>query len=70
MDIYVFKTDVEDRKHVRKLFRIFKTLQGILKWNVDLEDTDKVLRVEAVAIAPHTIEQAMHGAGYYCRELS
>lgn len=69
MEILIFKTNVEDKKHVRKLFRVFKAIQGILKWNVDLEDSDKVLRVEAVAIAPQAIEDVMNNAGYYCKEL-
>ncbi|WP_153797776.1 hypothetical protein [Foetidibacter luteolus] len=69
MEILVFKTNVEDRKHVRKLFRILRAIQGILKWNVDLEDNDKVLRVEAVSLSPHAIENVMQRAGYYCKEL-
>ena len=69
MEILVFKTNVDDRKHVRKLFRVLKAIQGILKWNVDLEDTDRILRVEAVSLPPRTIESVMQNAGYYCKEL-
>ena len=69
MEILVFKTNVEDKKHVRKLFPLLKTLQGIMRWNVDLHDTDKVLRVEAVSISPRIIELALQQAGYFCKEL-
>jgi len=69
MEILVFKTDVEDKKHVRRLFKLFRTLQGIMRWNVDLHDDDKVLRVEAVTVSPRTIEMALHQAGYFCKEL-
>lgn len=69
MEILVFKTNVDDRKHVRKLFRVLKAIQGILKWNVDLEDADRILRVEAVSLPPTAIESVMQNAGYYCKEL-
>ncbi len=69
MEILVFKTNVEDKKHVRRLFKLFRTLQGIMRWNVDLHDNDKVLRVETVAISPRTIESALQQAGYFCKEL-
>jgi hypothetical protein len=69
MEILVFKTNVEDKKHVRKLFKLLRTLQGIMRWNVDLHDEDKVLRVETVSVSPRTIEIALQQAGYFCREL-
>jgi len=69
MEILVFKTDVEDKKHVRRLSKLFRTLQGIMRWNVDLHDDDRVLRVETVAISPRTIEMTLHQAGYFCKEL-
>lgn len=69
MEILVFKTNVENMHHIRKLYGLFKTIQGILKWNVDTEDADKILRVETVNVAPKRIEMALQSAGYYCKEL-
>lgn len=69
MDILVFKTNVIDRKQVRKLFPVLKMLDGIQRWNVDLHDIDKVLRIEAVSISPRYIETIMQQAGYFCKEL-
>ena len=69
MEILLFKTNVEDKKHVKKLFPVLKTLEGILRWNVDLHDTDKVLRVEAVSLSPRVIELMLQKAGYFCKEL-
>jgi len=69
MDILVFKTNVEDKKQVRKLFPVLRTLDGILRWNVDLHDIDKVLRIEAVSIAPQRVETVLQQAGYFCKEL-
>ena len=69
MEILVFKTNVENMNHIRKLYPLLKTIQGILKWNIDTEDVDKVLRVETVDVAPNKIEKALQSAGYYCKEL-
>ena len=69
MEILVFKTNVEDKKHVKKLFPVLRTLQGILRWNVDLHDEDKVLRVEVVSLSPRSIEITLQQAGYFCKEL-
>ena len=69
MNILVFKTDIADKKQVRKLFRLLRTIEGILKWNIDMEDIDKVLRVETVNASPRNIEEVFLNAGYYCKEL-
>lgn len=41
----------------------------ILKWNVDLLDIDKVLRIETPGVAAPVIEKLVKKAGYYCEEL-
>jgi hypothetical protein len=69
MEILVFKTNVENMKHVRKLYSLLKTIQGVLKWNIDTEDVDNILRVEVLSVAPSKIEMALQNAGYYCKEL-
>jgi hypothetical protein len=69
MEILIFKTNVENMNHIRKLYPLLKTIQGILKWNIDTEDVDRILRVEAVSVAPQRIEMALQSAGYYCKEL-
>jgi hypothetical protein len=69
MNILVFKTKLEDIKQVRKLSHHLKNLQGVYKWNVDLQDCDKILRIEADGITPHSVEKVLQEAGYYCVEL-
>lgn len=69
MNILVFKTNIEDVKQMRKLSPHLKNIQGILKWNVDLHDCDKVLRIETDHLSPHSIEEILQNAGYYCVEL-
>ncbi len=69
MNILVFKTDIEDLKQVKKVSSYLKNIRGILRWNVDLQDCDKILRVEAEALTPRSVEAVLQNAGYYCREL-
>jgi hypothetical protein len=39
------------------------------KWNIDLHDIDKVLRVESIDLTPEAIANVVQMAGYYCVEL-
>jgi len=41
----------------------------IRQWNFDLDDCDKVLRVEATGLNPGLVEQLLLAAGFDCREL-
>ncbi len=69
MEILVFKTNVTDRKIKRKLFPLLRSVEGILKWNIDFDDEDKVLRVESLHISPRDIENKLRSAGIFCSEL-
>jgi hypothetical protein len=69
MEVLVFKTNIQDRNQVKKLSPLLKKIRGILRWNVDLQDCDKVLRVETEGARPGSIEEVLQNAGYYCTEL-
>jgi hypothetical protein len=69
MEILVFKTDVRSKKRVSALAPHLQNMKGIVKWNVDLQDVDNVLRIECASIEPDEIEKMLQQAGYYCKEL-
>jgi len=69
MEILVFKTDIIDKQQVNLLEPQLNELKGIIRWNVDLHDCDKILRVVSENISPRFIEQQMLEAGHYCTEL-
>ena len=69
MEILVFKTNIRFQKNIHAVSRFLDGMQGIVRWNVDLLDKDKVLRIEAVDLSPRVIENTLHYAGYYCEEL-
>ncbi|SDC41501.1 hypothetical protein [Niabella drilacis] len=68
--IYVFKTSVQRRKDVLRLQPVLNDLLPSLNWNFDLDDCDKILRVEsAMEIAPSVI-RLLREAGFDCEELA
>jgi hypothetical protein len=70
MEILVFKTNIQVREDIQKVGNILRKEKDILAWNVDMEDCDKVLRVEAAADITRKIEFLVTDAGYHCCELS
>ena len=48
-DIFVFKTNIKHKKQVNAVRRHIESEPQVIKWNVDLHDIDKILRIESVA---------------------
>lgn len=69
MEVLVFKTNIRYRKELSVLEEHLQTHAGIVNWNVDLKDCDKVLRVVGKNIQPVTIENMVQKLGYVCEEL-
>ena len=69
MDILIFKTNLNNTELVTQAKPIIQNIRGIHRWNVDMQDCDHVLRIEAVQVSPRSIEDILQDAGYYCEEL-
>jgi len=69
MEVLVFKTNVTSKRKVNKVKALLTSFPTIRQWNFDLEDCDKVLRIEAIGLHPATVETLLHTAGFNCREL-
>lgn len=69
MEVLVFKTNLRYKKHVNAIQPHITAQPGVLKWNVDLKDCDKVLRIETTDLHPAKIETLIQNAGYNCEEL-
>jgi hypothetical protein len=69
MDILVFKTNLRFKKNISEAVSHIEKIPGIVRWNVDLQDRDKVLRIESKDLAPHVVEQTLTEIGFYCKEL-
>ena len=69
MEVLVFKTNVRSKKHISKVARTLDQFEDINRWNFDLHDKDKILRIETVDLSAKVIESSLHQAGYFCEEL-
>jgi hypothetical protein len=69
MAILVFKTNI-NKKSLRPTAQIFEYKTDIARWSVDLEDKDKVLRVESINNNPYPIVEALTKIGIKCQELT
>ncbi len=68
--IWVFKTSVADGTQANAVKPLLNQLvlpEG--KWNFDLEDCDKILRVDAAALAVEKLINSLHNQGIFCEEL-
>ncbi len=68
MNIYVFKTSIEPRD-VRTTNEILRSLIPNCKWNYDLEDCDKILRIESRNDIAESVCFHLRRDGFYCEEL-
>lgn len=69
MQVLVFKTNVRTKTMIRQLAPEMEGMEGVVRWNVDLQDIDKVLRVEGLGITVNAIVDRLIKAGYCCEEL-
>lgn len=69
MMVEVFKTNVMQRRQAKALLVILETQFPWFRINFDLEDCDKILRVEGKDIQHEKIIALVTGNGYQCEIL-
>lgn len=69
MEILIFKTNLDHPALRQQIAPFMQTIPGIKRWNIDMDDCDNVLRIEAERVTPGTIEALLQQAGYFCEEL-
>lgn len=67
--IYVFKTSVKTRRQARRLKPHLDKLLPEAKWNFDLEDCDKILRIDSEANISLPITNLLMAHQFNCEEL-
>ncbi len=67
--IYVFKTSVKNKKHIRQLSPFLNNLLQQSKWNFDLEDCDKILRIDSKENLRLKIIDLLNMQKFNCEEL-
>jgi len=66
--VEVFKTNVEDKLIADKIAAELQSLFGG-NVNFDLDDCDKILRVESDEIIPEKISKVLTCKGFFCEVL-
>ncbi len=68
MEILVFKTNINKRL-LKPTAQLFDGKENITRWTVDLEDRDKVLRIESTNNNSQLIIEHLKEIGIKCKEL-
>ena len=67
--VEVFKTNIHDETSANKIIvEMFEALSGF-KINFDLDDCDKILRVESDKVIPEDIVKIINCRGFSCEVL-
>jgi hypothetical protein len=67
--IFVFKTSVRTKKQAKKLKAHIGNLLPNATWNFDLEDCDKILRIDSEENVARKIAHLLNKHNYICEEL-
>ncbi len=68
-DILIFRTTILDKQDIKRAEILFAQYPQIRKWSVDLEDWEKVLRIESRGLTATTIIEALYTIGIDASEL-
>ena len=68
--IFVFRTTIKTESDIKSIAHYLNNHEAISSWNVDLEDREKILRIEAKEhIQVERIIDTIQILGYNCEEL-
>lgn len=67
--ISVFKTSVSNTTEVEILKPLLDTHLENTKWNFDLEDCDKILRIDSETEIAQSVIELLQDKGFDCEEL-
>ena len=69
MEVLVYKTNINHRTDIEKISPVLSQYNKVLAWNVDIDDIDKVLRIEAMTNISNEIQNIINQSGYTCQEM-
>lgn len=69
--IWVFKTSVNTKSKIKRVSGILnRQVKPKGNWNFDLDDCDKILRIECEKLEIAVLRDALAQAGVACEELT
>lgn len=69
MNVLVFRTNMVCAGCVQTVGHALVRFGNAIRWNADLEDCDKILRIETATVAAEAIIGAVRQAGFACEEV-
>ena len=70
MEVLILKTNIRYKKQLKTVAPLLDSKDNISRWNIDLNDIDKVLRIESSNLELEEVVQLMQEAGFHCEELA
>jgi len=68
-DVLVFRTNLRNVHDLERISVLLNAEEKIIRWNVALDDSDKVLRVLSHRLSPTEVISLLIQAGFFCEEL-
>jgi hypothetical protein len=70
MELLIFQTDIKSKGKVKSITPILNHHSAIIKWSVDLEDIDNILRIEAkTGLKEKEVIDIIKEKGFYIEPL-
>lgn len=67
--IVIYKTNVSDESELNVLRPYFSKIFPEIRWSFDLEDCDKILRVDGVFFEKEDVVRLLRYHGFFCEEF-
>ena len=68
-NIFIFKTNIQTEFDKLRIKNVLDASQKVLKWNIDMDDPDRVLRIVSDSLRPEQIISLLDYVGFECSEL-
>jgi hypothetical protein len=68
-NIFIFKTNIQTEFDKLRIKNVLDASQKVLKWNIDMDDADRVLRIVSDSLRPDQIISVLDYVGFECTEL-
>ena len=67
--VLVFKSNLNAEEDVLTVKPLMDEHPDVLRWNVDQQDIDNILRIETNNLTAGEVETLLTKAGFFCKEL-
>ena len=67
--IHIFKSNINSVEQIKNADSFLSTHAKIEKWNIDLDDCDKVLRIESCPLVINDVIESLEPFNIYCEAL-